>query len=129
MTSPTIEDEWLWGWDPTPGIVSIWADAGGRVLVWRRIPSSGTLVRETDRFRPWMLLDSLEWLGHSGFRVRTRGLLGRTGLAPDTALIIAPCQAVHTFGMRFAIAAYRWYPRGHLANNRVVPDGKSSGQT
>ena len=34
---------------------------------------------------------------------RTRGLLGRDGLAGDTALIIAPCQAVHTFGMRFPI--------------------------
>ena len=20
-----MEDEWLWGWDPTPGIVSVWA--------------------------------------------------------------------------------------------------------
>jgi DNA polymerase elongation subunit (family B) len=64
MTSPTIEDEWLWGWDPTPGIVSIWADASGRALVWRRIPSSGDLVRETARFRPWMLLDSLTDLQH-----------------------------------------------------------------
>ena len=66
MTSPAIEDEWLWGWDPTPGIVSIWADAGGRALVWRRIPSSGELVRETERFRPWMLLDSLADLQHLG---------------------------------------------------------------
>ncbi len=34
---------------------------------------------------------------------RRRGLLGRDALASDEALIIAPCQAVHTFGMRFAI--------------------------
>jgi len=66
MTSATIEDEWLWGWDPTPGIVSIWADATGRALVWRRIPSTGVLVRETARFRPWMLLDSLADLQHLG---------------------------------------------------------------
>lgn len=33
---------------------------------------------------------------------RRRGLLGRTGLA-DTALVIAPCNAVHTFFMRFPI--------------------------
>ncbi|HKH71429.1 MAG TPA: DUF192 domain-containing protein [Vicinamibacterales bacterium] len=33
---------------------------------------------------------------------RRRGLLGRTGL-DDEALIIAPCNAVHTFFMRFAI--------------------------
>jgi uncharacterized protein len=34
---------------------------------------------------------------------RRRGLLGRDGLADHTALIIAPCQAVHTFAMRFSI--------------------------
>ena len=34
---------------------------------------------------------------------RRRGLLGRSDLAPDTALIIAPCSAVHTLGMRFSI--------------------------
>jgi DNA polymerase elongation subunit (family B) len=66
MAVATIEDEWLWGWDPTPGIVSIWADAAGRALVWRRIPSTGELIRETDRFRPWMLLDSLADLAHLG---------------------------------------------------------------
>ncbi len=25
-----------WGWDPTPGIVSVWAEADGRAVVWRR---------------------------------------------------------------------------------------------
>ncbi|MGE3471917.1 MAG: DUF192 domain-containing protein [Vicinamibacterales bacterium] len=34
---------------------------------------------------------------------RRRGLLGRDGLAAAEALIVAPTQAVHTFGMRFAI--------------------------
>ncbi|HXT72034.1 MAG TPA: DUF192 domain-containing protein [Vicinamibacterales bacterium] len=34
---------------------------------------------------------------------RKRGLLGRDGLPPGAALVIAPCSAVHTFGMRFAI--------------------------
>lgn len=34
---------------------------------------------------------------------RRRGLLGRDGLAAGAALIIAPCQAVHTFRMRFPI--------------------------
>ena len=36
-------------------------------------------------------------------KTRNRGLLGRTGLPPGTALIIAPSNAVHTFGMRFPI--------------------------
>lgn len=34
---------------------------------------------------------------------RRRGLLGRDALDPQAALIIAPCQAVHTFAMRFSI--------------------------
>jgi uncharacterized protein len=34
---------------------------------------------------------------------RKRGLLGREGLADGTALVIAPCSAVHTFAMRFPI--------------------------
>jgi uncharacterized membrane protein (UPF0127 family) len=34
---------------------------------------------------------------------RRRGLLGRTSLGPDCALIIAPCWSVHTFFMRFTI--------------------------
>ena len=34
---------------------------------------------------------------------RRKGLLGRDSLAPGHALAIAPCQGVHTFGMRFAI--------------------------
>ena len=66
MTTGAIEDEWLWGWDPTPGIVSIWAEPTGRVLVWRRLPESGELVREEERFRPWLLLDSLADLQHLG---------------------------------------------------------------
>jgi hypothetical protein len=53
----TPEDEWLWGWDPTPGIVSVWADGQGRAAVWRRIPATGALVREYARFRPWLLVD------------------------------------------------------------------------
>ena len=57
-----VSDEWLWGWDPTPGIVSVWADADGEAVVWRRLPDTGALVRETARFRPWLLLDSIDHL-------------------------------------------------------------------
>ena len=34
---------------------------------------------------------------------RRRGLLGRDGLPPGTALIITLCKGVHTFAMRFTI--------------------------
>jgi DNA polymerase elongation subunit (family B) len=60
VTRPTREDEWLWGWDPTPGIVSVWAGADGRALVWRRDPATLALVREEARYRPWLLLASLD---------------------------------------------------------------------
>ncbi|MET0592334.1 MAG: DNA polymerase II, partial [Polyangiaceae bacterium] len=65
----TEEEEWLWGWDDTPGIVSIWAEADGRAFVWRRRAGSGALVREVDRFRPWFLLASLDDLRHLGSRL------------------------------------------------------------
>ncbi|WP_109483064.1 DUF192 domain-containing protein [Paraburkholderia sp. C35] len=34
---------------------------------------------------------------------RMRGLLGRDALDADSALWLEPCNAVHTFGMRFPI--------------------------
>ncbi|MHB1326922.1 MAG: ribonuclease H-like domain-containing protein, partial [Gemmatimonadales bacterium] len=61
-----MEDEWLWGWDPTPGIVSVWAQSDGRATVWRRIPETGALVREEVRFRPWLLVDRLDDFRHLG---------------------------------------------------------------
>ena len=34
---------------------------------------------------------------------RTKGLLGRKNLEPGEGMWIVPCEAVHTFGMRFPI--------------------------
>ena len=65
-----IQDEWLWGWDETPGIVSVWAEASGRATVWRRDPVSRVLLREDEVFRPWVLLASLSDLQHLGARLR-----------------------------------------------------------
>jgi DNA polymerase I len=66
-----IEDEWLWGWDETPGIVSVWAEHDGRAIVWRRV--GGVLIRDDVRFRPWVLLSSTSLLPSPlprGFEVR-----------------------------------------------------------
>ncbi|MEZ4457024.1 MAG: 3'-5' exonuclease [Gemmatimonadales bacterium] len=71
-----IRDEWLWGWDPTPGIVSVWADGSGRARVWRRDPATLTLIEEEDRFRPWLLLDRLDDLRHLGERLGPEGTPG-----------------------------------------------------
>src|SRR5581483_8447802 len=70
------EDEWVWGWDPTPGIVSVWADLDGRAIIWRRLPDTGELVREEERFRPWLLLDRLDDLQRIGESVTYRELEG-----------------------------------------------------
>jgi DNA polymerase I len=61
---PPIEDEWLWGWDPTPGIVSVWAEPSGVATIWRRV--DGALRTERVRFRPWLLIDRLDDLRHLG---------------------------------------------------------------
>ena len=76
MTAPSNEDDWLWGWDPTPGIVSVWAEHDGRATVWRRDPETKTLVREEERFRPWLLLDTLDDLRHLGPWLAPEGTVG-----------------------------------------------------
>jgi DNA polymerase, archaea type len=68
------------GWDPTPGIVSVWAGWDGRAIVWRRLPSSGRLIREDARFRPWVLLDSLDPLGAPAGHFTYRTLEGNGAL-------------------------------------------------
>jgi DNA polymerase elongation subunit (family B) len=50
--------DWLWGWDDTPGIVSIWADGSGTATVWRR--TNGALVEEHTRYRPWAVVDQID---------------------------------------------------------------------
>ena len=72
-TAASVEDEWLWGWDPTPGIVSVWAERDGRATIWRRIGDGRALVREEARFRPWLLLDRLDDLAHLGARLGHEG--------------------------------------------------------
>lgn len=72
LASPaTAKDEWLWGWDDTAGIVSVWATADGRAWCWRRRPESGELFCERARFRPWLLLASLEDLERAEALART----------------------------------------------------------
>jgi DNA polymerase elongation subunit (family B) len=73
---PAARDEWLWGWDPTPGIVSVWAEPDGSAHVWRRIPETGALVHERTRYRPWILLDRLDDLTHLGSAFGREGARG-----------------------------------------------------
>jgi uncharacterized membrane protein (UPF0127 family) len=54
---------------------------------------------------------------------RTRGLLGRDGLSDGTALVIAPTNAIHTFGMRFPIDVIYAARNGRIVKlrRRMVP--------
>jgi len=66
-------DEWLWGWDDTPGIVSVWGEPTGRIRLWRRSLPGNALVCESVRFRPWLLLAHLDDVRHLGDRLVPAG--------------------------------------------------------
>lgn len=57
-TTPSPNDSWLFGWDTTPGIVSVWADRGGRAWMWQR--SGESVVCSEERFRPWLFAATLD---------------------------------------------------------------------
>lgn len=58
------DDEWLFGWDDTPGIVSVWADRSGRALVWQRLGDKVSCAPET--YRPWLFARALDDVRHLG---------------------------------------------------------------
>lgn len=66
--TPQQIDERLFGWDPMPGIVSIWAARDGRALIWQRLKGeNGEHVTCTsERFRPWLFATSLVDVKHLG---------------------------------------------------------------
>ena len=60
-------------------------------------------IRLVNRTRGALLAERVE---HAvAMAERLRGLLGRSELAAGNALAIAPCAAIHTFFMKFAIDA------------------------
>ena len=66
-TRSLVEDEYLFGWDRTPGIVSVWANREGLAIIWRREGDRVTSTRE--RFRPWLFATSLDDLAHLGSKL------------------------------------------------------------
>jgi uncharacterized protein len=58
-------------------------------------------LRIANLTRGTLLADRADFAG-TGAKART-GLLKHSGLEPGEGLWIAPCEAVHTFGMRFPI--------------------------
>jgi DNA polymerase I len=63
--SPSLlADDTLFGWDPTPCIVSVWASRAGKASIWQRIGNRVRCMRET--FRPWLFATTLDDLAHLG---------------------------------------------------------------
>ncbi len=69
-------------------------------------------------------------------RERTRGLLGRPALPPETLLLLPRCNAVHTIGMRLVIDLIFLDRGGRVVNvvravppNRMVWGGWRARQT
>lgn len=62
---------------------------------------SAVHVCVTNVTRETQLAGEVEVADHGASR--RKGLLGRDRLAPGEGLWITPCEAVHTFGMRFPI--------------------------
>jgi len=63
----STEDEYLFGWDPTPGIVSVWANREGQAIIWRR--EGKQVISSKERFRPWLFATSLHDLTQPGLRL------------------------------------------------------------
>src|SRR6266699_1532164 len=80
IPSSQQQEAWLFGWDETPGIVSVWANRTGRALVWRRIEDQ--VICEEERFRPWLFARSLADLEHLG-----RSLQPATTVSSPSAFI------------------------------------------
>lgn len=94
----------MWGWDPTPGIVSVWATPSGDATVWRR-PGGGALLTEQERFRPWVLLASIDAVQASGARYEV--------VAHDPsadAVGLAVRELAGPGALRYLVSADRWAP-------------------
>ena len=101
MGADKTRDEWLWGWDSTPGIVSVWADDTGRATIWRRLPDN-TIVRDEERFRPWLLYDRLDDLRHLGQRLAAHGDAGAHNAVATWHELDGPGE------LRFLLSAADW---------------------
>ena len=64
-------------------------------------PSTNAFVTIRNKTRGTLVAELAEVAGSNA--KRSKGLLGRTGLARGEGMWIVPCEAVHTFFMRFPI--------------------------
>jgi len=57
-------DDYLFGWDAMPGIVSVWANSEGRAVIWQR--EGQRVIHTNAQFRPWLFASALDDLAHLG---------------------------------------------------------------
>jgi DNA polymerase, archaea type len=95
MTGLHSNDEWVFGWDPMPGIVSVWASRAGRALIWRR--EGERVLRVQDTFRPWLFATTLDDLIHLG-----------SALVPFNAALSADTSLVSYRTLDGASSSYRF---------------------
>ena len=81
-------------------------------------PPAGRPIRLVNRTRSALLAERVELA--VAMTERLRGLLGRAELPGGSALAIAPCAAIHTFFMKFAIDAVFIDRSGRVL--RALPD-------
>lgn len=72
-----------------------------KLKVFLRVQPKLPKLRVRNRTRDTIVADRADVAGDSS--TRRTGLLKRSGLAPGEGLWIVPCEAVHTFGMKFDI--------------------------
>lgn len=88
-------DEWLFDWDPTPGIVSVWADRTGQALVWQRL--DGQIRCRHERFRPWLFAATLDDLAHLGNALRPADSLAVTRAAITYQLLAGAAVGTYRY--------------------------------
>ncbi len=78
-----------------------WFFPGSRNLASHRIDASVEHMEVLNLSRGTRLGDAVEVADRGP--TRTKGLLGRKGLAKGGGMWIIPCESVHTFGMQFSL--------------------------
>ncbi|PLS77007.1 MAG: DNA polymerase [Chloroflexi bacterium] len=106
-------DEHLFGWDPTPGIVSVWADRLGSAWVWQRIAGQVRCTEEV--FCPWLLATTLADLAQLGPSLQPENGQGEL----DAAVSYRELDGPHD-GYRFLLLA-----RPGFALERAIIAGAS----
>jgi DNA polymerase I len=99
-SQPQLAREWLFGWDHSiAGIVALWAERDGRVWIWQRDLAADRVLCQIKRFRPWLLLASLDFLAHLGSDLQPES-------APDALRARATYRELHGPGaLRFLVSA------------------------